>query len=142
MNSGVQLDPAEEFFSGAIDRIRRITIVLGIASTIVVWAIYGTVIGVGFLIGCAISYVNFHWLKRAIEDLAVTVTQSGYVSSSSRGIVIRFLLRYGFILMACCVILIGSKSSVYGLLGGLFVTVAAIMCEAVYEAAIALRRGI
>jgi hypothetical protein len=141
MNSGIQLDPAEEFFSGAIDRVRRITIVLGIASTIVVWAIYGTAIGIGFLIGCAISYINFHWLKRAIEGLTLTITQSGYVPSS-RGVVLRFLLRYGFILIACCVILIGSKSSVYGLLGGLFVTVAAILCEAVYEAAVALRRGI
>jgi hypothetical protein len=52
------------------------------------------------------------------------------------------MLRYGFIVIACYVILIGSKSSVYGLLGGLFVTVAAILCEAAYEVAVALRRGI
>jgi hypothetical protein len=141
MNRGVQLDPAEQFFSGAIDRIRRTTIVLGVGSTVAVWAIYGTAIGIGFLIGCAVSYINFHWLKRAIEALALTVTQGGY-APSSRGIIIRFLLRNGFIVIACYVILIGSKSSVYGLLGGLFVTVAAILCEAVYEAAVALRRGI
>ena len=76
MNSDVQLDPAEQFFSGAIDRIRRITIVLGLISTVVVWATYGTAIGVGFLIGCAISYVNFHWLERAIETLIRTGTIS------------------------------------------------------------------
>ncbi len=136
-----QTDSGEQFFSGAIDRIRRITLVLGAVSTVAVWAVYGTAIGIGFLIGCVISYVNFHWLKGAINTLASRITQSGE-TTSSRGTVLRFLLRYGFIVIACYVILIGSKSSVYGLLGGLFVTVAAILCEAAYEVAVALRRGI
>lgn len=137
----VQADPGEQFYSGAIDRIRRITLVLGAVSTVAVWAVYGTAIGIGFLIGCVISYVNFHWLKRAINTLASRITQGGE-TTSSRGTVLRFLLRYGFIVIACYVIVIGSKSSVYGLLGGLFVTVAAILCEAAYEVAVALRRGI
>ena len=141
MMPDVQTDQGDHFFSGAIDRIRRITVVLGIVSTVVVWAIYGTAIGIGFLIGCVISYVNFHWLKRAIDALANRITQTGQ-TASSRGTVLRFMLRYGFIVIACYVILVGSKSSVYGLLGGLFVTVAAILCEAVYEVAVALRRGI
>jgi ATP synthase I subunit len=137
----VQTDPGDQFFSAAIDRIRRITVVLGIASTVVVWAIYGTAVGIGFLIGCVISYINFHWLKKAIDTLASRITLTGQITSS-RGTVLRFMLRYGFIVIACYVILIGSKSSVYGLLGGLFVTVAAILCEAAYEVAVALRRGI
>jgi hypothetical protein len=137
----VQTDPAEHFFGGAIDRIRRITLVIGIGSTVAIWAIYGMAIGSGYLIGCVISYVNFHWLKKAIDTLAGRVTETGY-ATSSRGVVLRFMLRYGFIVIACYVILIGSKSSVYGLLGGLFVTVAAILCEAAYEVVIALRRGI
>jgi hypothetical protein len=137
----VHIDPGEQFYAGAIDRIRRITLVLGAVSTVAVWAIYGTAIGVGFLIGCVISYINFHWLKRAINTLANRITQTGE-TTSSRGTVLRFMLRYGFIVIACYVILIGSKSSVYGLLGGLFVTVAAILCEAAYEVAVALRRGI
>jgi hypothetical protein len=137
----VQTDPGEQFFSGALDRIRRITVVLGVASTVAMWAVYGTAIGIGFLIGSVISYVNFHWLKKAIDTLASRITQTGD-STSSRSTVVRFMLRYGFIVIACYVILIGSKSSVYGLLGGLFVTVAAILCEAAYEVAVALRRGI
>lgn len=137
----VQTDSGDRFFSGAIDRIRRITVVLGVVSTVAVWAIYGTAIGIGFLIGCVISYVNFHWLKKAIDTLASRITQTGD-ATSSRGTVLRFMLRYGFIVIACYVILVGSKSIVYGLLGGLFVTVAAILCEAAYEVAIALRRGI
>jgi hypothetical protein len=137
----VQTDSGEQFFSGAIDRIRRITVVLGVASTVAVWAIYGTAVGIGFLIGCVISYLNFHWLKKAIDTLASRITQTGQ-TTSSRWTVLRFMLRYGFIVIACYVILLGSKSSVYGLLGGLFVTVAAILCEAAYEVAVALRRGL
>ncbi len=132
---------ADSFFSGALDRIRRITVVLGIAASIVVWVRYGAAIGIGFVIGCVISYVNFHWLKKVLNELANRVTHSG-VAGSTRGIVIRFLLRYGFIAVAAYVILISSKSSVYGLFGGLFLTVAAILCEAAYEVAVVLHRGI
>jgi ATP synthase I chain len=141
MTAEVQPDAAEQFFSGALDRIRRFTLIIGGVSTVVVWAIYGTAVALGYLIGCFISYVNFHWLKKAIEALAARVTQSGY-AASPRGIIIRFILRYGFIVIACYAILMGSKSSVFGLLGGLFVTVAAILCEAAYEVATSLRQGI
>jgi hypothetical protein len=137
----VQSDPGEQFFSGALDRIRRITVLLGAASTAAIWAIFGTAVGIGFFLGCVISYINFHWLKKAVSALADRVTQTGHTGSPS-GIVVRFMLRYGFIASVCYVILISFKSSVYGLLGGLFITVAAILCEAAYEVAIAVRRGI
>ena len=125
---------------GAFSRIRRIAIVLGVLSATTVWARFGTAIGLGYVVGCVISYVNFAWLERVITAVASRVAQTG-VPGSSRGIVLRFLLRYGFIAIACFVILIRFKSSVYGLLGGLFLSVAAILCEAAYEAAIVWRRG-
>jgi len=124
-----------------LDRIRRITVVLGIASSVAIWAIFGWHIGAPYALGCAISYVNFHWLKRAVNTMADRATQTGQAGSST-GIVVRFMLRYGFIAIACYAILISSKSSVYGLLGGLFLTIAAILCEAAYEVVVALRRGI
>ena len=136
-----KLEAADAFFAGVLHRIRRISVVLGLVSTVAVWAVYGTVIGVGFVIGCVVSYVNFLWLERAINEVASRVTQTGQ-PASSKGVVVRFLLRYGFIAIACFAILISFKSSVYGLLGGLFLTVAAILCEAAYEVTIALRRGI
>lgn len=136
------LDSSDRFFSGALDRIRRITLVLGIIGTVVVWLRFGNSIGIGFVIGCVISYVNFHWLKRAVNTVADRVTNTGQAAGSSRTAILRFMLRYGFILIAAYAILISSKSSVYGLLGGLFLSVAAILCEAAYEVAVAIRRGI
>ncbi len=133
--------PGDAFFAGALIRIRHIAIVLGLLSTVVVWARFGTSIGLGFVVGCAVSYVNFVWLERVINAVGERVTETGD-AGSGKGIVVRFLLRYGFIAIACFVILLSFKSSVYGLLGGLFLTVAAILCEAAYEGVVALRRGI
>jgi hypothetical protein len=131
---------ADAFFADVLRRIRLIAIAIAIVATAAIWLIYGMGIGLGFLAGCAISYLNFVWLERVINAVADRVTQTGE-AGRSRPIVIRFLLRYGFIAIACFVILICFKSSVYGLLGGLFLTVAAILCEAAYEGVVALRRG-
>ncbi len=131
---------ADAFFAAALHRIRRIAVVLAVIAGVAVWARFGTAIVLGFLIGCAISYVNFVWLERVINELGSRVAQTGKAGSGT-GIIARFLLRYGFIAIACFVILICFKSSVYGLLGGLFLTVAAILCEAAYEGVVALRRG-
>ena len=133
-------EPADAFLAGVLPRIRRIAVVLGFIGAIVVWIVYGMALALGFLIGCVISYANFVWLERVISAVADRVTQTGR-GEPVRGVLLRFLLRYGFIAIACFVILICFKSSVYGLLGGLFLTVAAILCEAAYEGVVALRRG-
>ncbi len=134
-------DPNDPFFAGALSRIRRIAIVIGILSATAIWARFGSAIGIGYVVGCVVSYVNFVWLERVIATVLNRVTETGE-SGSGRGIVVRFLLRYGFIAIACFVILICFKSSVYGLLGGLFLSVAAILCEAAYEVAVAWHRGV
>jgi hypothetical protein len=136
-----RLQAADSFFAGVLHRIRHISVVLGLVSSVAVWALYGTAIGVGYIIGCIVSYVNFLWLERAVNEVANRVTQTGQ-PAPARGIVVGFMLRYGFVAIACFAILISFKSSVYGLLGGLFLTVAAILCEAAYEVTVALRRGI
>jgi len=135
-----RLEAADAFFAGVLHRIRHISVVLGLVSSVAVWVRFGTAIGLGFVIGCAVSYVNFVWLERVINEVANRVTQTGQ-AAPAKGVVMRFLLRYGFIAIACFAILISFKSSVYGLLGGLFLTVAAILCEAAYEVTVALRRG-
>jgi hypothetical protein len=76
-----------------------------------------------------------------VSALADRVTTSGRRQSGS-GVVARFLLRYALIALAAYGIFTVSRDSLYGLLGGLFLTVAAILCEAVYEVVVALRRGI
>ncbi len=132
---------AERFYSGALDRIRRFMGAIGVVATVVVSIFFGWKVGAGLALGCVIAWVNFYWLKQAVSALADRVTATGRGQSSS-GVVARFLLRYALIALAGYAIFSVSRDSLYGLLGGLFLTVAAILCEAVYEVVVSLRRGL
>jgi hypothetical protein len=124
-----------------MDRIRRFMAAIGVLATVAVWIAFGWKVALGLALGCVIAWVNFYWLKQAVSALADRVTATGRRQSSS-GIVVRFLLRYAFIALGGYAIFRLSRDSLYGLLGGLFLTVAAILCEAVYEVVISFRRGI
>ncbi len=132
--------PAESFYSGALDRIRRTMIALAFTFIGMCWWRYGWKVAAGFALGCLIAYVNFHWLKRVVNAMGERITGGGGRQSGS-GIVLRFLLRYAFIAVGAYVIFKISPASLYGLLAGLFLPVAAILCEAAWEGYMALRRG-
>ncbi|MGH9546115.1 MAG: ATP synthase subunit I [Terriglobales bacterium] len=135
-------DPnSEAFYSGALDRISRFMLVLALALSAAAWWRYGWRMMLGFACGCAVAYLNFHWLKRVVTALGDRATQSGQTQSSA-GVVLRFLLRYVLMGLGAYVIFTLSPASLYGLLAGLFLPVAAIACEAAYESWVALARGI
>ena len=139
--SSPQVPEAECFFSGALDRIRRFMVVLAPLVIAVAWLRFGLRTAVGFAFGCTIAYVNFYWLKRAIAGF-VDRAVGAPTSQSGQGIVFRFLLRYVAMAVGAYVILTVSPASLNGLLAGLFLPVAAIGCEAVYELYAALARGV
>jgi len=126
-------------YSGALDRIRCFMIALGLALLIVAWWKFGRWTALGFLLGCAISYLNFHWLKRVVSALADRATGTGKAQSGA-GVVARFLLRYLLLGVAAYAILTSFPASLRGLFAGLFLPVAAIGCEAIYELYLALAR--
>ena len=140
-SKSVAPDPnSEAFYSGALDRISHLMIVLALGLTAAAWWRYGWRIALGFACGSAVAYLNFHWLKRVVIALADRATQSGQ-TQSSQGVVLRFLLRYVLMALGAYVIFTLSRASLYGLFAGLFLPVAAIACEAAYELWIALARG-
>jgi len=131
----------ESFYSGALGRISQIMLVLAFVCSIVAWWRYGEWVAIGFVSGCAVAYLNFHWLKRVVTALADRATQPGR-AQSSKGMVVRFLLRYVLMALGAYVIFTVSPASLYGLFAGLFLPAAAIGCEAAYESWVALARGI
>ena len=131
----------DDFYSGAYARILRFMLVLGIVATIAVLVRFGLVVAAGFVVGCAIAFVNSHWLKRVVSALADRTTATGE-RPSSKGVVLRFLLRYFLIALGAYAIFKISRDGLYGLLAGLFLPVGAILMEAVYELHAALRRGV
>jgi small-conductance mechanosensitive channel len=148
MPDELQIDPSpapaaasEYFYSGALDRIRRCMIVIAPLAVAAAWWQFGVRPAAGFAFGCVIAYVNFHWLKRVIDGF-VDRASGAATSQSGQGIVFRFLLRYFLMALGAYVILTVSPASLNGLLAGLFLPVAAIGCEAVYELYAALVRGV
>jgi small-conductance mechanosensitive channel len=131
---------AESFYAGAVARIPRFMILLAVVFTAAAWLHFGWRIALGFACGCAIAYLNFHWLERVVSGVADRVTRTGQ-PQSGRGVVIRFLLRYLLMALAAYAIFSVSPASLYGLFAGLFLPVAGIACEAVYEVYVAFARG-
>lgn len=130
---------SEVFYEGALERIRGFMIGVAAVLSVVAWAAFGWRAALGFALGCAIAYINFHWLKRVVSAMADRITQTGR-RESGKGIVLRFLLRYVLMGIGAYAILSVSPASLYGLLTGLFLPVAAIACEAGYELYVAVAR--
>lgn len=133
-------DAAEQFYEGALTRIRSLMIVLAVLTAAFCWLRFGVPAALGFVTGCAIAFLNFFWLKRAIA--AFTLRASGEETPlSGGGTVFRFLLRYFLMGIVAYAIFRFLPASLYGLLAGLFLPVGGIVCEAGYEVFVALHRG-
>lgn len=132
---------AESFYARALPRISRFMLVLCVVGSAAAWMAFGWRAASGFACGSAIAYLNFHWLKRGVNALADSITQTGQLQSS-KGIVLRFLMRYVLMGLGAYVILTVSPASLSGLFAGLCVPVGAIACEAAYEVYVAVARGL
>ena len=132
--------PAADFYSRTIERVQRVMIVIGIAALATAQIYFGWRVGLGLAVGCVIGYVNFHWLKTAVAGLADLAAQSG-TPTSSRTVVMRFLMRYFLMALLGFVILTVSRESLYGFFAGLLILVAALLCEATYETYKAVVKG-
>ncbi len=140
-NSAAPPTPSDAFYAGALDRIRHSMIVLAVALSAAAWWRFGRFPALGFLLGCIIAYLNFHWLKSGVSGLAERVTNTGK-PQSGKGIVARYLFRYVLLGAAAYGILTSFPASLRGLFAGLFLPVAAIVCEAAYELYVAITREV
>ena len=131
---------ADAFYANALPRIRNFMLMLAPVLAVAARWKYGHFAALGFLLGCVIAYLNFHWLKSGVSGLADRITSTGK-AQSGKGIVARFLLRYVLFGGAAYAILTSFPASLRGLFAGLFLPVGAIVCEAVYEVYAALTRG-
>src|ERR1700680_5310270 len=89
------------FYAGALDRVRRFMMGLSLVSVAAVAWRWDLRHALGLALGCAIAYLNFHWLKRGVSGLADRITKAGKPQSGA-GIVVRFLLRYVLLGLAAC----------------------------------------
>jgi hypothetical protein len=132
---------SDNFYANALVRIQRMIIVIGVAAIATGWAKFGWRIALGLVLGGGIAYLNFYWLEKIVAALGERVVQSGEPQPTG-GVVARFFLRYFLMTIVAFVILTVSRESLYGLLAGLFLPVAAILCEAAFEAYSVLMHGL
>lgn len=115
--------------------------ILAVTLVVAAWLRWGWQIALGFACGCVIAQLNFHWLKRVVGTLADRVTQPEG-TKPPKGMVVRFLMRYFLMALAAYAIFTVSRASLYGLFAGLFLPVAGIACEALYETYAAMVHGL
>lgn len=115
----------EQHLARAVERIWKVSFALSAAGVagLLLWR--GWAWGLGFAFGAAISALNFHWLKR----VAVTI---GSTQAKPRVAVV-LGLRYVILGAVAYVILKYSAISLYAMFWGLFVAVAAVVIEILFE---------
>ena len=71
-------NPDDDFYERVTSRIFRVTLAIAAAGTMAALAWRGWRVGAGFALGAAISWINFRWLKHAVDAL-------GAASAHARG---------------------------------------------------------
>jgi hypothetical protein len=112
-------------FERAAARIGRILTVVAVMGTCGALALGGWKIGAGFLLGAAISGLNYHWLHKMVVSLG-SGTRPRY-----RSVILGF--RYLILGGGAYVILRFSPISLTAVLAGLFVLTAAVFVEVIFE---------
>lgn len=118
----------ELHYRTALRRIYLHTVVVGAAGAAFAFWQWGVAAGVGFLVGASISAVNFRWLHRLVDSLGPQPAKK------PRRVSAVFLgSRYLVFGLAGYVIVRYFKISIMAALVGLFVAVAAVLIEILYE---------
>ena len=114
-------------YERALDRMTRIAAATGIAGVLIVLIWRGPRVATGFLAGAIISMINLRWWTGLVNVLGT----SG--KAPRRASVILLTLRYALVAGAVYVIVKILEIAVLPVLAGLFVSVAAVLLEILYE---------
>lgn len=122
------MDPEQAHFENALRRITRGTVVLAAAGCLVSLSLRDWRWAVAYLLGAAASYLNFRWLKRVVDALGGALT-----ARPSPKFAILIGLRYLLLGAGAYAIVNYTSLSLPAALIGLFVPVAAVILEIIFE---------
>jgi hypothetical protein len=123
------MDPEQLFYGRALARIQFLMVFLSGAGLVIAAVYGGWRWAGGYLLGAIASYANFRWLKQIVSALSEAATRK---SPGTRAAVI-FGLRYLLLGIGAYAILNFSTLSLAAAFFGLFVSVAAVILEILYE---------
>jgi hypothetical protein len=120
--------PEQAHFETALRRIARGTVVLAAAGCLACLILRGWRWVVAYLLGAAASYLNFRWLKKVVDALGAALA-----ARPSPKFAILIGLRYVLLGAGAYAIVNFTSLSLPAALIGLFVPVAAVIVEIVFE---------
>jgi|SRR5579871_1966271 len=120
--------PSRTSFATATRRITWTAGVLGASGTLILFAWRGWRWALAYALGAAASFLNFHWLHRVVESLGAKLA-----ARRSPKFAILIGLRYLLLGAGAYVIVNFTTLSLSAALIGLFVPVAAVILEIVFE---------
>ena len=122
-------------FERVEQRIARLTLVLGVAAGGLTAALYTWRWGLGLLVGALLAWLNFRWLRDALDALKRLSTAQAEEAKVQvpLGTWFRFVGRYALIGLTVYVIFEGLKVPILSILVGLCVLGAATLAASVYE---------
>jgi hypothetical protein len=121
----------DEFEDRAVERIQRLTLGLGLTGSAAGAFAFGWQWGAAFFLGALASWLNFRWLKRFVMTLGQVAAAAK--SPPRKRVAVVFGLRYLILAAGAYVIVKYSELSLAAALAGLFVAVAAVIAEILFE---------
>jgi hypothetical protein len=121
----------DAFEDRAIERIQRLTITLAVAGAAAGGILIGWRWGGAFLLGAAASWLNFRWLKKFVGALSHAATAPK--RPPRKRVAVVFGMRYLLLAAGGYAIVNYSDLSLTAALAGLFVSVAAVVIEIIFE---------
>lgn len=121
------MEAEAEFYEQALRRVYRIMPWVAGAAAIAAVFWKGWLSGIALLLGAAASYLNFSWLHQMVESLGPDARPA------RMRVYVLFTLRYALLALGGYVIVKIFGMNGIAALAGLFVPVAAVIAEILYE---------
>lgn len=140
--------PAAKQVAGVQKRVEKLTLALGLIGTAFAAARWGKWAGLGFATGAGLAWLNYRWLKQGVTTIVPRMpdAQTGGDEGRTRAVesetkpgraakivFVKFFGRYVLLLAALYAILSYSLLPAAAFFSGLFVVVAAVLAELLYE---------
>jgi hypothetical protein len=116
-------------FEGLDKRLNRSSLILTLIAMPAAFIWHSTRAGLSIGAGALLSYINFHWLKQAVDFLVAHVSET----APGRRVLARFVGRYVLIGLVLYVTIRSSFLDLVFVFAGLLIYIAAILIECVSE---------
>ncbi len=117
----------DDIFKGLDARLNRSSLIVGAVAVLVAFILVSAKAAISLAAGGVLSYINFRWLKRAIDFIVM----QGAEGRGARGVALRFVGRYALIAVFLYVTIRSSALQLVFVFAGLLIYVVAILIECV-----------